>query len=122
MDLVKGTLGLLEQRISKNEQNLQGVMNFIRQEDLAYQPIVAKAVVSEAHSPERSQHLYHPAQYKMMDQPIDDSAHRPLSTAVQGQSMRDQEYDLEELRKKLTDRMEYQLVSNIQTDTNRQRR
>ena len=30
MDLVKGTLGLLEQRITKNEQHLQGVMNFIR--------------------------------------------------------------------------------------------
>lgn len=121
MDLVKGTLGLLEQRITKNEQHLQGVMNFIRQEDLNYKPTVAKVVVEEAGSPEKSEHLYHPAQYKMMEPPLEDDAHRPLHSAVTG-SVRDQEYDLEELRRKLEKRMEYQLVSNIQTDSNRQRR
>ncbi len=42
--------------------------------------------------------------------------------AVTGGSAADQEYDLSELRKKLEKRMEYQLVSNIQTDTNRARR
>ena len=45
LDLCKNTLGLLEQRISNNESKLQGVMNYIREEDLNYKPIVAKVVV-----------------------------------------------------------------------------
>ena len=61
MDLCKSTLGLLEQRISRNESQLQGVMNYIREEDLNYKPIVAKVTVAESGSPKRSEHLYHPA-------------------------------------------------------------
>ena len=58
-----------------------------------------------------------------MDQPLDEEAHRPLHSAVTGgQSVTEQEYDLAELRKKLEKRMEYQLVSNVQTDSNRNRR
>ena len=58
----------------------------------------------------------------MMEQPLDEDAHRPLHTAITGQSVSQQEYDIEELRKKLEKRMEYQLVSNVITDSNRQKR
>ena len=58
----------------------------------------------------------------MMEPPIEESAHRPLHSAVTGQSVAEQEYDLEELRKKLEKRMEYALVTNVQTDTNRDKR
>jgi len=36
LDLCKNTLGLLERRISNSESNLQGVMEFIRTEDMSY--------------------------------------------------------------------------------------
>ena len=36
LDLCKNTLGLLERRISTSESNLQGVMEFIRTEDMSY--------------------------------------------------------------------------------------
>ena len=97
------------------------MMDFIRHEDLSYQPAVAKAVIEEADSPEKAAHLYHPAQYKMMDQ-VPEDAHRPVHNVLAGQTLTEQEYDLAELRKKLEKRMEYALVSNIQTDSNRQRR
>ena len=58
----------------------------------------------------------------MMDPPIEEDAHRPLHSAVTGGSIAEQEYDLEELRKKLEKRMEYALVTNVQTDSNRNRR
>ena len=79
-------------------------------------------VVAETGSPERSAHLYHPAQYKMMEPPVEESAHRPLHSAVTGTSVAEQEYDLAELRRKLEKRMEYALVTNVQTDSNRERR
>ena len=122
MDLCKSTLGLLEQRISKNETQLQGVMNYIREEDLNYKPIIAEATVAESGLQKRSEHLYHPAQYKMMEPPIEEDAHRPLHSVVTGRDIAEQEYDLEELRRKLEKRMEYALVTNIQTDSNRNRR
>lgn len=36
LDVVKGTLGLLESRITQNESNLVEMMNFIRNEDVVY--------------------------------------------------------------------------------------
>ena len=36
LDVVKGTLGLLEHRITQNESNLVEMMNFIRNEDVVY--------------------------------------------------------------------------------------
>ena len=36
LDLVRGTIGLLEQRISQNENKLGGVMDYIKKEDLDY--------------------------------------------------------------------------------------
>ena len=83
MDLVKRTLGLLEQRISNNESNLKGMMDFIRNEDLNYQPTVAKAVVEEADSPQKAAHIYNPATYKMMEQ-VPEDAHRPVHNALAG--------------------------------------
>jgi len=45
LDLVRGTIGLLEQRISQNENKLGGVMDYIKKEDLDYRPNVCKAAV-----------------------------------------------------------------------------
>ena len=58
----------------------------------------------------------------MMEPPVEESAHRPLHSAVTGTSVAEQEYDLAELRRKLEKRMEYALVTNVQTDSNRERR
>lgn len=90
LDLCKNTLGLLENRISTSESNLQSVMNFIRTEDINYvstlrycsltclltqrtfnstfysfqKPHLAQAVVAVNDSPEKAAHLYHPHLYK----------------------------------------------------------
>lgn len=64
LDLCKNTLGLLENRISTSESNLQSVMEYIRTEDINYKPHLAQAIVEVNDSPERSQHLFHPHLYK----------------------------------------------------------
>jgi hypothetical protein len=51
LDLVKNSLGLIEQRITTSEKSLQTMMNFIRQEDINYKPVLAKAVVEVTDSP-----------------------------------------------------------------------
>lgn len=144
LDLCKNTLGLLENRISTSESNLQSVMNFIRTEDINYKPHLAQAVVAVNDSPEKAAHLYHPHLYKetvsaneallntYSQKPVADSQqqhtvmeHRTVTHAlltdplVQPLSapMNTGGYDLMELRKKLEQRMEYSKVTTMPHDS-----
>jgi len=54
----------MERRITNSEANLVGVMNYIRQEDINYKPMLAQAVVSTLESPKKAEDLYQPYSYK----------------------------------------------------------
>jgi len=45
LDLCRNTIGLLESRITSNEDKLHSVMDYFKTEDLNFRPMIAKATV-----------------------------------------------------------------------------